>query len=72
MSVVLDTVRLVASAMDSAVEPAEGPRFWQLVERYPRTERARGYLDGVSAAANLPIADDLADDTETADDQATA
>ena len=39
-----------------------GPRFWALVERYPRTERARGYLDGVSAAAHLPIADDLADD----------
>jgi predicted metal-dependent hydrolase len=44
------------------IEPGHGPRFWQLIERYPRTERARGYLDGVSAAANLPIADDLADD----------
>jgi predicted metal-dependent hydrolase len=44
------------------IEPGHGPRFWRLVERYPRTERARGYLDGVSAAANLPIADDLADD----------
>jgi hypothetical protein len=44
------------------IEPGHGPRFWSLVERYPRTERARGYLDGVSAAANLPIADDLADD----------
>ena len=39
-----------------------GRAFWALVERYPRTERARGYLDGVSAAAQLPIADDLADD----------
>ncbi len=36
--------------------------FWALVARYPRTERARGYLDGVSAAAQLPIVDDLADD----------
>jgi predicted metal-dependent hydrolase len=44
------------------IESGHGPRFWQLVERYPRTERARGYLDGVSAAANLPIADDLSDD----------
>ncbi|WP_375476745.1 M48 family metallopeptidase [uncultured Jatrophihabitans sp.] len=44
------------------LEPGHGPRFWQLVQRYPRTERARGYLDGVSAAANLAIADDLADD----------
>jgi predicted metal-dependent hydrolase len=44
------------------IESGHGPRFWRLVERFPRTERARGYLDGVSAAANLPIADDLADD----------
>lgn len=49
------------------IEAGHGPRFWDLVERYPRTERARGYLDGVSAAANLPIADDLADDTGLAD-----
>ena len=44
------------------LEPGHGPRFWRLLERYPRTERARGYLDGVSAAAHLPIKDDLADD----------
>jgi hypothetical protein len=42
--------------------PGHGPEFWALVRRYPRTERARGYLDGVSAAAHLPIADDLASD----------
>jgi predicted metal-dependent hydrolase len=42
--------------------PGHGPRFWALLERYPRTERARGYLDGVSAAAGLSLADDLADD----------
>lgn len=28
-------------------------RFWDYVGRYPRTERARGYLDGVSATAGL-------------------
>jgi hypothetical protein len=44
------------------IEPGHGPGFWQLLVRYPRTERARGYLDGLSAAAHLPIADDLADD----------
>lgn len=49
------------------LEAGHGPRFWRLVERYPRTERARGYLDGVSAAANLPIADDLADDVQDGD-----
>jgi predicted metal-dependent hydrolase len=42
--------------------PGHGPDFWALVGRYPRTERARGYLDGVSAAAHLPIGDDLSDD----------
>jgi predicted metal-dependent hydrolase len=52
------------------VEPGHGPRFWRLVDRYPRTERARGYLDGVSAAAHLPIADDLADDLADAEDDA--
>jgi len=26
------------------LEPNHGPRFWELVNRYPRTERARGYL----------------------------
>jgi predicted metal-dependent hydrolase len=42
--------------------PGHGPDFWALVQRYPRTERARGYLDGVSAAANLPMfgTDDVA------------
>src|SRR6201999_4099906 len=38
------------------------PAFWGLVERSPKTERARGYLDGVSAAAGLGLADDLAGD----------
>lgn len=31
-----------------------GPGFWRLVERYERTERARGYLQGVVAAKTLP------------------
>jgi predicted metal-dependent hydrolase len=29
--------------------------FWALVARYPKCERARGYLEGVSAAAGLGI-----------------
>jgi predicted metal-dependent hydrolase len=32
-----------------------GPRFWAEVEHYPRCERARGYLEGVSAAAGLDV-----------------
>ncbi|MFD0565200.1 M48 family metallopeptidase [Kitasatospora saccharophila] len=34
--------------------PDHGPRFWALLESYPRTERARGYLEGVASAARLP------------------
>ncbi|MDT9680799.1 M48 family metallopeptidase [Streptomyces sp. TRM76323] len=34
--------------------PGHGPRFWRLLEPYPRTERARGYLEGVVAAGRLP------------------
>jgi predicted metal-dependent hydrolase len=30
--------------------PGHGTRFWALLEDYPRTERARGYLEGVAAA----------------------
>jgi predicted metal-dependent hydrolase len=32
------------------IEPGHGPRFWELLESYPDTERARGFLDGWSAA----------------------
>ncbi|HEX4699754.1 MAG TPA: M48 family metallopeptidase [Actinomycetes bacterium] len=38
--------------------PGHGPEFWAEVERYPRTERARGYLEGVSATAGLELSDD--------------
>jgi predicted metal-dependent hydrolase len=48
--------------------PGHGAEFWDQLRDYPRTERARGYLDGVSAAAHLPIGDDLADDLDTVDD----
>jgi Protein of unknown function DUF45 len=37
--------------------PGHGPSFWKLVNRYPRTERARGYLEGVAATAGLPLTD---------------
>lgn len=39
------------------LEPGHGSSFWKLVNRYPKTERARGYLEGVVAAARLPLAD---------------
>ena len=37
--------------------PGHGPEFWAHVDRYPRTERARGYLEGVSATAGLGLSD---------------
>jgi predicted metal-dependent hydrolase len=33
------------------IVPEHGPRFWALLESYPRTERARGFLDGWAAVA---------------------
>lgn len=33
--------------------PGHGADFWRWVDRYPRTERARGYLDGVAMATQL-------------------
>ncbi len=34
------------------VVPDHGPRFWALLESYPRTERARGFLDGWAGATD--------------------
>jgi predicted metal-dependent hydrolase len=34
-----------------------GPRFWAVVSGYPQAERARGYLEGIAAAAGLAISD---------------
>jgi len=41
--------------------PGHGPAFWAEVERFPRTERARGYLEGVTATAGLGLSDADAD-----------
>jgi predicted metal-dependent hydrolase len=40
------------------LQPGHGREFWSLLEAYPRTERARGYLEGVAAAAGLRVEDD--------------
>jgi predicted metal-dependent hydrolase len=34
------------------VEANHGPRFWKLVNKYPKTERARGYLMAVGMAGD--------------------
>lgn len=40
------------------VVPSHGPDFWVFVNRFPKAERARGYLEGVAAATGAPIDDD--------------
>ena len=40
------------------VVPSHNAQFWELVSRYPKAERARGYLEGISAATGLVLADD--------------
>lgn len=58
-----------------------GPEFWALLEAYPRTERARGFLDGYAFATDAPAEDEPADDEpahdsssddEPADDEPSA
>jgi predicted metal-dependent hydrolase len=39
------------------VVPSHNARFWELVGRYPKAERARGYLEGIAAAAGVVLAD---------------
>ncbi len=39
------------------VEPSHNAAFWKLVHRYPKSERAEGYLEGISAAASLNLDD---------------
>ncbi|WP_253775247.1 M48 metallopeptidase family protein [Goodfellowiella coeruleoviolacea] len=38
--------------------PGHGKDFWELVHRYPRSERAIGYLEGISAAAGWGLTED--------------
>ncbi|MFJ8042976.1 M48 family metallopeptidase [Kitasatospora sp. NPDC096147] len=44
------------------LEADHGPAFWALLASYPRTERARGYLEGVAAAPRLPQAREDSDE----------
>ncbi|MGW2045473.1 M48 metallopeptidase family protein [Streptomyces sp. NPDC001858] len=45
---------VLAHELAHLLVPGHGPDFWRLLESYPRTERARGYLEGVVAAERLP------------------
>ncbi len=46
------------------IEPGHDQRFWALLDSYPRTERARGFLEGVAAAKGLPDLTDEPDDLQ--------
>lgn len=48
------------------IVPGHGPDFWQQLEAYPRAQRARGYLEGLAAARDLP--DGAADSGSAADE----
>jgi predicted metal-dependent hydrolase len=37
------------------LEPNHDARFWAWVDRFPKAERAKGYLEGIAAAANLDL-----------------
>lgn len=56
---VLDYV--ILHELTHLLQPGHGPEFWALLETYPRTDRARGYLEGVAATAGLERPDDETD-----------
>ncbi|MGV7727659.1 M48 metallopeptidase family protein, partial [Mycobacterium kansasii] len=53
------------------IEHGHGPRFWALLADYPRTERARGFLEGFAAARDGSIGD-VPDDGDEGDDEVDA
>ena len=48
-----------------------GPEFWALLDAYPRTERARGFLEGFAFAGDAVTDDDPATPLEVDDDPGT-
>lgn len=41
-----------------------GPAFWALLGGYPHLDRARGFLEGVAHATDVPLGEDADDDGE--------
>lgn len=48
------------------IEAGHTKEFWAWVDRYPKAERAKGYLEGVAATAGLTLTDDT--DPEVGED----
>jgi len=44
------------------IEPGHDAKFWAWVDRYPKAERAKGYLAGWSSAARLELPDGYDED----------
>ncbi|UKJ65661.1 M48 family metallopeptidase [Cellulosimicrobium cellulans] len=49
-----------------------GPGFWKLLESYPRTDRARGFLEGVSFARDADLEPDGDEPGATVEDAGLA
>lgn len=64
---VLDYVLLHELA--HTLHAGHGPEFWALLDAYPRTERARGFLEGFSFACDTGTDGMPPDDTDTEDDE---
>jgi len=56
---VLDYV--ILHELTHLIHPGHSVEFWSLLESYPRTQRARGYLEGVAAAPGLARPGDAID-----------
>lgn len=39
--------------------PSHGPKFWELLDVFPKTERARGYLEGFASAGGNTMPSDV-------------
>jgi predicted metal-dependent hydrolase len=46
------------------IEPGHTRAFWAWVDRFPRAERAKGFLEGIAAATQLGLAADPPDCSE--------
>jgi predicted metal-dependent hydrolase len=46
---------VVAHEIVHRTHPNHSRAFWEMLSAYPRTERARGFIEGVSFAENVPL-----------------